>query len=52
MMNVSPAPRSARFRRRWCSYRDADPAKSQRVFEALLVMKKLDIRELERAYAG
>jgi predicted 3-demethylubiquinone-9 3-methyltransferase (glyoxalase superfamily) len=31
---------------------DADSAKSQRVFEAMLKMKKLDIRELERAYAG
>ena len=29
-----------------------DPAKSQRVMAALLKMKKLDIAELQRAYAG
>jgi predicted 3-demethylubiquinone-9 3-methyltransferase (glyoxalase superfamily) len=29
-----------------------DPARSRRVMNALLKMKKLDIRELERAYAG
>ncbi len=31
---------------------DADMQKSQRVMQALLRMKKLDIAELERAYAG
>ncbi|UVE16271.1 VOC family protein [Pseudomonas sp. LS44] len=31
---------------------DADREKSQRVMTALLQMKKLDIAELERAYAG
>ena len=31
---------------------DADLKKSQRVMEALLRMKKIDIDELERAYAG
>ncbi|GMV59876.1 MAG: putative 3-demethylubiquinone-9 3-methyltransferase [Betaproteobacteria bacterium] len=30
----------------------ADPARSERVMQALLQMKKLDIAELERAYAG
>ena len=31
---------------------DKDPAKSGRVMKALLQMKKLDIAELQRAYAG
>ncbi len=31
---------------------DPDPAKSGRVMEALLSMKKVDLAELERAYAG
>jgi predicted 3-demethylubiquinone-9 3-methyltransferase (glyoxalase superfamily) len=31
---------------------DPDPAKSGRVMEAMLQMKKLDIAELKRAYAG
>jgi predicted 3-demethylubiquinone-9 3-methyltransferase (glyoxalase superfamily) len=31
---------------------DPDPKKSGRVMEALLKMKKLDIDELKRAYAG
>jgi predicted 3-demethylubiquinone-9 3-methyltransferase (glyoxalase superfamily) len=31
---------------------DADPAKSARVMNAFMKMKKLDIAELERAYAG
>jgi predicted 3-demethylubiquinone-9 3-methyltransferase (glyoxalase superfamily) len=31
---------------------DPDPAKSGRVTEAMLQMKKLDIAELKRAYAG
>jgi predicted 3-demethylubiquinone-9 3-methyltransferase (glyoxalase superfamily) len=31
---------------------DPDPAKSGRVMEAMLKMKKLDIAELERAYSG
>jgi predicted 3-demethylubiquinone-9 3-methyltransferase (glyoxalase superfamily) len=31
---------------------DPDPAKSQRVFTALLQMKKLDIDQLQQAYAG
>jgi predicted 3-demethylubiquinone-9 3-methyltransferase (glyoxalase superfamily) len=31
---------------------DPDPRKSQRVFSAMLKMKKLDIAELRRAYAG
>ena len=31
---------------------DSDPRKSGRVMEALLEMKKLDIKELEHAYAG
>lgn len=31
---------------------DPDPAKAQRVFQALLQMVKLDIAGLERAYAG
>lgn len=30
----------------------ADPARSERVMQALLQMKKLDIAQLERAYAG
>jgi predicted 3-demethylubiquinone-9 3-methyltransferase (glyoxalase superfamily) len=30
----------------------ADPERSQRVMKAMLKMKKLDIRELERAYEG
>ena len=32
--------------------RDADPAKTQRVMAAMLMMVKLDIAALERAYAG
>jgi len=32
--------------------RDKDPAKSKRVMEAMLKMKKLDIAELRRAYEG
>jgi len=31
---------------------DPDSAKSQRAFQAMLKMKKLDIDQLERAYAG
>ena len=31
---------------------DPDPAKGERLMTALLKMKKLDIAELERAYAG
>jgi len=31
---------------------DPDPAKSQRVFAAVMPMKKLDVDELKRAYAG
>ena len=31
---------------------DPDPAKSQRVMTAMLRMKKIDIAELKRAYAG
>jgi len=31
---------------------DPDPKKSERVMTALLQMKKLDIHELKRAYAG
>jgi predicted 3-demethylubiquinone-9 3-methyltransferase (glyoxalase superfamily) len=31
---------------------DADPAKAQRVMLAMLKMKKIDINELKRAYAG
>ena len=31
---------------------DPDSAKSQRAFEAMLQMKKLDIAGLQRAYAG
>lgn len=31
---------------------DPDPAKSKRVMEAMLKMKKLDIKGLERAYRG
>jgi predicted 3-demethylubiquinone-9 3-methyltransferase (glyoxalase superfamily) len=31
---------------------DEDPERSQRVFKAMLKMKKLDIRELKRAYEG
>jgi len=33
-------------------FSDADPEKSGRVMDAMLKMKKLDIAELERAYAG
>jgi hypothetical protein len=32
--------------------RDPDPGKSSRVMQAKLVMKKIDIATLERAYAG
>jgi predicted 3-demethylubiquinone-9 3-methyltransferase (glyoxalase superfamily) len=31
---------------------DPDPAKSQRVMEAMLQMKKIDIEGLKKAYAG
>jgi len=31
---------------------DSDPAKAQRVMQAMLKMKKLDIASLDRAYAG
>ena len=31
---------------------DPDPVKSRRVMEAMLKMRKIDIAELERAYAG
>lgn len=31
---------------------DSDPEKSQRVFQAMLGMKKIDIAELKRAYAA
>jgi len=31
---------------------DRDPEKSNRVMEALLQMKKLDIERLEQAYSG
>jgi predicted 3-demethylubiquinone-9 3-methyltransferase (glyoxalase superfamily) len=31
---------------------DSDPEKSERMMEALLAMKKLDIEELKRAYEG
>jgi predicted 3-demethylubiquinone-9 3-methyltransferase (glyoxalase superfamily) len=31
---------------------NSDPVRSQRVMQALLKMKKLDIKELKRAYAG
>ena len=31
---------------------DSDPEKSQRVMEAMLRMKKIDIQELKRSYAG
>ena len=31
---------------------DPDDAKSQRAFAAMMKMKKLDIAELKRAYAG
>jgi predicted 3-demethylubiquinone-9 3-methyltransferase (glyoxalase superfamily) len=31
---------------------DKDPAKSQRVFKAMLQMKKIDIEGLKRAYRG
>ena len=31
---------------------DADPAKSQRVMASLMAMKKLDLNELKRAFAG
>jgi len=31
---------------------DPDPARSGRVMEAMLQMKKIDIDGLERAYAG
>ncbi len=32
--------------------KDKDPAKSQRVMQAVLQMKKIDIRKLEQAYEG
>ena len=31
---------------------DADPAKSKRVMEAMLKMRKIEIEELKRAYEG
>lgn len=31
---------------------DADPAKASRVMQAMMQMKKLDIAELQKAYAG
>ena len=31
---------------------DKDPAKSQRVFKAMLKMTKIDIEGLQRAYRG
>ena len=31
---------------------DPDPARSKRVMEAMLQMKKIDIARLEHAYAG
>jgi len=32
--------------------RDTDPVKAKRVVDAMLKMKKIDVAELERAYAG
>lgn len=29
---------------------DPDPARADRVFQAVMLMKKLDIKELEKAY--
>jgi hypothetical protein len=31
---------------------DSDPAKASRLMQAMIQMKKLDIAELRRAYAG
>jgi len=33
-------------------FQDTDGAKTKRVGEAMMQMKKLDIAELQRAYAG
>jgi len=44
---------SAGGRQVQCAWmQDKDPAKSQRVFKAMLQMKKIDIEGLKRAYRG